>query len=187
VPVVGTVGNLNPIKGQDRLIRALRTVVDAVGEVAVPVVGAELDSQRDYADRLRRLRDEAGLRDAVQFVGWRSDVPELLSLFDLFVCPSLTESGPMVVLEAMAIGCPVVTTEVGLIPEHFTDEHAWIVPPDDEAALADAIVDALRSPDEQAARAERAREVVSERLSLSAAVERHREVYEALAGSAAGH
>lgn len=178
-PVVGTVGNLNSIKGQDRLIRAVERVVDEWGEISVPLIGAELDSQRDYARRLRRLRDEAGLADAVEFVGWRSDVPELLALFDLFVCPSLTESGPMVVLEAMAMGCPVVTTDVGLVPEHFEDGvHARIVAPGDADALADAIESALSESEERAARAKRARRVVAESLSLKTAAERHLAAYQ---------
>lgn len=182
--VVGIIGNINPIKGHDVFLRSIAKLgVDRM-DIDVIAVGATLDTQVRYKNRLLRLRSRLGLEDVVNFVGWRSDIPEIISLLDVFVCPSLSESGPMVVLEAMAMGCPVVTSNVGLVPEHFEDgKHAWIVEPGDSEALAVAISDALQSPSKRKIRAKRAQILVRDELSLNRSAESVREVYaEAMCG-----
>jgi glycosyltransferase involved in cell wall biosynthesis len=176
-PVVGTVGNINPIKGHEYLLRAIATLDDDQS-VTVPVVGAALDSRQAYFKRLRSLRTELELEDVVQFVGFRSDIPELLSLFDVFVLPSVAEACPIVVLEAMAMKCPVVATAVGGVPEELPGaDYGWLVPSEDAPALSDAISDALSDPDERLRRAVNARQRVESMLSLSACVDVHEDLY----------
>ena len=78
--------------------------------------------------------------DTIRFLGFRSDVPDLLEAADFFVLPSLTEGLPLSVLEAMAHRLPVVATHVGGIPEVVEAEKTGLlVPPQDPNALADAI------------------------------------------------
>jgi glycosyltransferase involved in cell wall biosynthesis len=178
VPVIGTVGNINPIKGHEYLLRAIAELNTTVSEVAVPIIGEKLDSRTEYLEKLRSLRSELGLEDQVTFVGFRSDIPELLSLFDVFVLPSIAEACPIVVLEAMAMKCPVVATAVGGVPEEIPNEdYGWLVPPKDSTALAGAIQDVLDNPVEAKRRAENARGRVESTFSLTACVDRHETLY----------
>ncbi|WP_218829630.1 glycosyltransferase family 4 protein [Halorubrum ezzemoulense] len=179
--IIGTVGNLNPIKGHKHLLRAIAKLVENNRDVIVPIIGAQLDSREQYFEELCDLRAEFDLEDTVEFVGFRSDIPELLSLFDVFVLPSIAEACPIVVLEAMAMECPVVATDVGGVPEEIPDsDHGWVVPPKDSDALARAIAEALDDPEECRRRAANARERVESMFSLEACVDRHEELYRSL-------
>jgi glycosyltransferase involved in cell wall biosynthesis len=94
---------------------------------------------------LEAARDQLGLGDRVVFLGARSDVPEILSAADAFVMSSKTEGLPMVLLEAMAAKVPCVATAVGGIPNLLADGRGLTVPPQDSAALADAMASVARS------------------------------------------
>jgi len=86
---------------------------------------------------LERLAAELGV--AVTFLGFRPDGPALIGELDLLVIPSLSEGTPLVLLEGVAAGVPVVATTVGGIPEQVSDGiEALLVPPGDDRALADA-------------------------------------------------
>lgn len=180
IPIVGTVGNINPIKGHKFLLQAASKVIDSK-QIAVPVVGAELDSRKAYFEKLLSLRSELGLEEQVTFVGFRSDIPELLSLFDVFVLPSIAEACPIVVLEAMGMKCPVIATAVGGVPEEIPDDgYGWLVPPKDSSALASAIQEALENPVEAERRAENARDRAESMFSLTACTDRHEKLYRSL-------
>lgn len=106
--------------------------------------------------RLRRRADRLGL-EAVEFLGQRQDVPRLLASADLLVLASAFEGLPLVVLEAMAAGTPVIATRIGGVCEVLGDDHPWLVPPGDRRALSDAMSDALSDPAARAATAQRQR------------------------------
>lgn len=176
--VIGTVGNLNPVKGHDTLIESIPDVITENGDVVVLLAGQVLESRRDYADRLRKLVSHLNVKDSVQFLGWREDIPALLDAFDVFVLPSVSEACPTVVLEAMAMETPVVATNVGGVSEQVPDaDHGWVVPPEDPAALASALTDALSSSPERIRRAANARKRAEEVFSLNACVEHHNLAY----------
>lgn len=183
--VIGTVGNINPIKGHAYLLKAI-SKIDAENEnIIVPVAGKILESRDVYFDKLQRLRAKLGLDRTVQFLGHRSDIRELLSEFDVFVLPSTSEACPISLLEAMAMERPVVATDVGGVAEQVTDgEHGWVVPPKDSNALASAISDALQSPDKRQERGEAARRRAKEMFSLDACVDRHVDLYDDALSSA---
>lgn len=177
-PMVGTVANLNPIKGHEYLLKAASTVIETHGEVAIPIVGAELDSQRRYHDHLQDLIRDLGIEGNVEFLGFQEDIPNILSQLDVFVLPSISEACPIVVLEAMAMECPVIATSVGGVPELVSDpDCGWLVPPRDPDALSDAILDALEAPEDRRARAVLARDRVKRKFSLEACTRAHLEVY----------
>ncbi len=106
-PLLGTIGRLFPLKGQAELLRALATVPD----VRLLVVGTG-----DGAP-LQALARELGIDGRVTFAGPRGDVPEVLAALDAFVHPALAESFGMVIVEAMAMARPVLSTPVGIAPE----------------------------------------------------------------------
>jgi glycosyltransferase involved in cell wall biosynthesis len=182
IPIVGTIGNINPIKGHKYLLQAIKRLVEDGQQIAVPIVGKQLDSRAAYFERLQLLRSELGLENQVQFVGFRSDIPELLSLFDVFIFPSVAEACPIAVLEAMAMKCPVVATNVGGVPEEIpNDDYGWVVPPEDSDALATATQMALDNPKERHRRAKNARDRVKSEFSLTACVDRHESLYHSVA------
>lgn len=133
-----TVARLVELKGIDSSIKAIGRLTDRVdAEIEYHIVG---DGEERTA--LEELTDDLGLSDTVTFHGHmnRNEVIRMLVDADLFVLPSLEEAFGMVLLEAQAVGLPIVATEVGGIPEVVReDETAILVPPDDEEALADGV------------------------------------------------
>jgi len=180
VPVVGAVGNINPAKGYRELLYAVAKLVNET-EVIVPIVGKPLETQRTYHQELLALRSELGLEDQVRFLGRRSDIPALLSLFDILVLPSVSEACPTVTLEAMAMKTPVVATDVGGVREQIPNEnYGWVVPSESPCSLAEAISDALMHPSKRRDRAQCARKRVEKMFSLERCVTTHEEIYRSL-------
>lgn len=137
--VVLTIAQLRAHKGHEYLLEAAREVPNArflfVGD------GPE-------RDRLEALSRSLGVHDRVEFLGFRSDVRELVRQCDLFVLPSLDEGLPLAVLEAMMVGKPVVATRAGGTSEAVLDGVTGIVvEPRDVAALADAVRTVLADPE----------------------------------------
>lgn len=134
-PVVGNVAALAPHKGQKYLVAAAARVVRRIPDVRFVIVGAgELEGALE-----RQIRD-AGLDRHVHLAGFRRDAIGLLKSLDLFVTSSITEGLGSSTLEAMACGRAVVGTHAGGTPEVVDDGvTGLLVPPHDEAALAEAI------------------------------------------------
>jgi len=160
-PLVGTIGRLRPWKGQDRFLRAMaRLAQDAPSAHFLIVGGAIFDPGDLYPERLRNLAAELDLGGRTTFTGHLDDVRPALAAMDLFVHPGDPEPFGRVNLEAMAMAKPVLAFAHGALPEIVVDgETGRLVPPGDEAALAEATVSLLRDPDrrQRMGRAGRAR------------------------------
>ncbi|MCI0529753.1 MAG: glycosyltransferase, partial [Nitrospira sp.] len=141
-PVIGTVGNLYAVKGQAYLLRACAAVAKDFPDVVLLVAGR--------GEQLGSLKEEArslGIGGNVRFLGFREDVPSLLQAMDVFVLPSVSEGLPLSILEAMALGKPVVASSVGGIPEIVKDGiTGYLAPPKDPEALAEKILLLLHHP-----------------------------------------
>jgi glycosyltransferase involved in cell wall biosynthesis len=141
-PAVGLVANLRRSKGVRDFLAAAAHVATARPDVTFLVVGDGValgDAQREAA----RL----GLEDRVIFTGFRRDVPAVLAALDVLVLSSVHEAVSQVLLQALAVGTPVVTTAVGGTPEVIRDgETGRLVPPADPQALARAVLDSLADP-----------------------------------------
>lgn len=139
VPVVGTVTRLCRQKDPETLLRAARLMVELRPDARVVVVG-----DGPLRANVERTIDELGLHESVTLLGRRSDVDRLLPGFDAFVLSSRWEGLPRVVVEAMAAGLPVVSTDVGGIGEAVEDQvSGLLVPPGDAVALGNALVRVL--------------------------------------------
>ncbi len=180
------VGNVNPEKGYEDLLDAavlLRRqtaapfVVLVAGSMANRVCWATLDAQA------RRL----GLGDIVRFLGLRRDTPALYSAADAFVLSSRKEGLPMVLLEAMASGLPVIATCVGGVPSVVTDrENGLLVPPRSPEALSDAMAEICNAPSLRRHLGARARERVERDYSVERMASRYLSVYERAMSRTAG-
>lgn len=172
-PVVGSVGNLKPSKGQEHLIEATAIVRSGTPDVRCVIVGLGPRSAL-----LRERAHELGLDGVVTFAGYREDAPRIAGSFDIFVQPSEREGLPIALIEAMALGRPVVATRVGGTPELVRDGvDGILVPPRDPAALADAIIALLRDPERRVRMGEAARRRAAG-FDIRNAVRRMQEVYE---------
>jgi len=137
------VGRLEPQKGVDVLLRAMRPVVAEVPDVRLQIAG-----EGGQRAELERLAADLGLGDHVAFLGQQTDVIGLMARASLFVHAARWEGFGLVLLEAMAAGTPTVATSVGGVPEVVADgETGVLVAPEDPVALASAIVALLRDPD----------------------------------------
>jgi glycosyltransferase involved in cell wall biosynthesis len=174
--VVGHVGRLSAEKGQARLLRVFPRVLEAVPSARLVFAGdgPEMQPLRDLARTL-------GVAGSSSFLGYRDDVPEVFANLDLLVLSSDTEGLPNVVLEAMAMGVPVVATAVGGTPEVV--EHGvtgLLVPRDDEAALGAAIIESLTARDAAAERARRARAFVEREFTMEVLIRKTHDLYREL-------
>ncbi|WP_435168869.1 glycosyltransferase [Falsirhodobacter sp. 1013] len=140
VPTILCVARFTPQKNHSVLIHALARLQRTHPEARLILVGS---GPEEAAVRRRVAR--YGVRAA--FLGPSDDVPALMAGADLLVLPSAFEGLPLVVLEAMAAGCPVVATRIGGVTEALGDDHPWLVPAGDARALAAALADALDRPD----------------------------------------
>jgi len=163
-PLVGMVGRLSWKKGYEHAIEAARLLAARIPGLRFDVVGdGPLRAQLEHQAKT------AGLEGTVRFLGQRRDVPDLMRRFDCFVLSSVIEGMPNALLEAMALGRPVVTTSAGGSAEVVVDgESGFVVPPADPAALAAAVERVLRDPALARSLAESGERRVRERFSLEA-------------------
>ena len=176
--VIGEIGRLCDVKGQRDLLAAAAQL----DGVRVVLIGHDLEQGGRYRDLLEREARSLGLEGRVTFTGHRSDARALLAGLDVFVLPSWVEGMPIVVLEAMAAGKPVVATAVGGTPELVVDgETGVLVPPRDPEALARALTELLDEPERARRLGEAGRARVRERFSEDAMTRRILEVYDELA------
>lgn len=140
---VGSLGALTPQKGYRYLLEAVPTVLRSHPSVRF-FIGGEGYLKED----LLKLRDKSGLSERVEFLGFRKDVPELLSAFDIFILPSLFEGLPVSLVEAMAAGLPIVTTDVDGNCEAIGENEAGLaVESMDPPALARSLIKLIEDPD----------------------------------------
>jgi glycosyltransferase involved in cell wall biosynthesis len=139
--VIGVVGRLVPIKGHEYLVSAAKRIIKEFDNTVFVFVGdGYLES------RLKKQAEYLGVRKNIIFTGWRKDVIEVLSLFDILVLPSLNEGMGKVLIEGMALGKPIVASSVGGIIDLVKNrDNGILVPPGDSDALEEAILKLVRN------------------------------------------
>lgn len=180
-PLVVHVGNIRPHKGHQNLTEAAVRLFAGHPTVHIVSIGGE-----KFPGDLERVRNEAarlGVADRLRFLGSRPDALDFVAAADMFVNPADVEGLPVAILEALAMGKPVVATAVGGVPSVVIDgETGRLVPPKDPAALADAILDVLGDPERLISLGKRGRELVEERYGLARMIERYEAVYRDVIG-----
>jgi glycosyltransferase involved in cell wall biosynthesis len=170
--VLGWVGRVSREKGVDVFIDAISSLQDRKVHAAVLGDGPERAHEQARSDVL----------SPGQF-HWLGSVPgaaRYFAAFDVFVLSSRTEGLPMVLLEAMAAGIPIVTTGVGGIPDLLSSAEAILVSPDDPLALADAIRGSISDGEASVARARLAQRRQRETFAVGPWSERYDSIYRSL-------
>ena len=175
--VVGGIGRLHHQKGWDVLCAAAPAIKAQIPEISIDVIG-----DGPLGDRLKR----APGCEEVRFHGYVSDASSLLGAFDLLVIPSRYEGLGLVAIEGMLAGIPIIATSVHGLAEAVGDA-ARMVPPDQPALLADAVVEMARDPDQRDYLVRRAADRAERLFHRDRMAEQTAAVYEAvLAGDAPG-
>lgn len=181
---VAVIAQLTPWKGQEEAVRAVAMLRERHPELRLLIVGsakfqaARLDN-RAYADALHALPAQLGVEGIVRFLGERRDVPEILRALDVLLVPSWKEAFGRIVVEGMAMGLPVIATDVGGPKEIVTSgDDGVLAPPQAPRAWADALDALLAAPDLRAALGERARRSAVSRFTSELAAARVWGVYE---------
>lgn len=174
--IVGAAGRLSPEKGMDQLVQAANAVLARIPDVGFVVFGD--GSQR------KQLEDQIhgfGLQGKFVLAGFRSDLGRLWPCLDVAVLPSWTEGMPVMVLEAMAAGVPVVATAVGGTPEVVDDgNNGYLVPPGSPIALADRIRDLLEDEVVRRAMGLAGQEKIRRDFTFTRQAEAYRNLFERL-------
>ena len=138
--LVGVVTRITPEKGIHVLVNAMRELKGKTDVKLLIVGGPYFQKDVDYMDALKQEVADLGIEDSVIFTGFLSDTRIVTSLLDIVLVPSIIpEACPRTIIEAMAVGKPVIATPLGGSKELVTPETGILVPPEDASAVADAI------------------------------------------------
>ncbi len=183
--LVGTVGELSPVKGQEEFVRAAASVIrrENFTNARFLVVGEDRSPGGETRRRLEQLIAEHELQDYVRLLGHVSELTPLLASLDLYVSASRAEAFGLATLEALMCGVATVATATDGARELIEDGVTGrLVPVGDVVSLAHAMLQLLRDADERARMAERARFESRARFDLERMVDATEAVYrEALA------
>jgi glycosyltransferase involved in cell wall biosynthesis len=174
--VVLAVGRLEHQKGHRHLIDAVARLADR-SRLLVLIAGRDGHKSADLKHQVRRL----GLDGSVRFLGHRDDVPDLLAAADLLALPSLNEGAAGAAIEAMALGLPVVASDLAPLREAIEDgASGLLLPVASPDALAGAIAQVLEDRSLAGTLGARGREIFEQRFTLDRSVERMVEMYRAV-------
>ncbi len=164
-------------KGLFELVEASKVVLEEFPDALFVLAGDGPDMLE-----LKRFAESLGVAERWRFLGWRDDVPELMAAAQLFVLPSWREGMPRSILEAMAMGLPVVATDIrGCREEVVHGETGLLVPPKNPEALAEAILKILKDPELAERMGEAGRQRVEELFDERKVIKRQIEAIKRLA------
>ena len=178
IPRVGSIGNLDPVKGFDVLIRAAAIVNKDNPSAKFEIVGEDRDRDGHNRKDLEELIAGLGVDGVVRLSGWSDNVREKLAGFDVFVSSSRSESFGFVIAEAMLSGVPVIATETEGAKEIISDlPLAMLVPIDSPEAMANAIHELLQDEMKRRQLSKFGRRHIEENFSLERMVEKTERLY----------
>lgn len=184
--LLGVVAQLSPWKGQDTAIETLGLLCGEGFDAHLLLIGSakfvarstRFDNE-DYVARLRELIATAGLEDRVSWLGEREDVPQIIRALDVLLLPSWEEPFGRAAIEAMALGVPVIATDVGGPREIIEDgREGYLVAPRQPSAWARAIARVAQSADGGAAMGRAGRERAEQQFTIARHVHATLDVYE---------
>ena len=191
VPLVGLVGRVTQIKGQDVFLEAAAAVSKLQPRARFAIVGAPVAGSREaleadaaFGDSLQPLCEKLGIADRVIFTGYRYDVPAVMKDLSVLAVPSRHEGLGIVALEAMILGVPVVASSVDGLREVVQDGiNGLLVPVDDAAALGLAITRLLEDKDLARRLVDEARRSFPQRFTADFQAKTITDVYRVIMGA----
>ena len=172
-PIIGIAVRLVEAKGIRYLLQAMTDVVPLFPDITLLIAG-----DGPLQDELKKMAGTLGIERRVLFTGSRLDIPELMKLFDIYVLPSVSEGLPMVLLEAMAAGCPIIATEVGGVPKAVHHgKNGSLVTPGNPKALSAEIVRLLSNNDVRERYSENGVRLAREKFSAEAMTRNYEKLY----------
>ena len=182
-PIVGTIGRINEKKGSLYLIEAIHELRSQFPNIHALIIGAELSTDPDGCrDKAVRRIQELELEPYITLTGYRDDIPELVSLMDIFTLPTSTHEGlPSAVIEAMAMEKPVIASDIrGCREAIIPQKTGLIIPPKNSQALAQALRGLLADFEKAKKMGQAGRIRVEQEYDLKLVLERLTEGYESL-------
>ena len=174
---ITTVGNINPLKGFEFFVKMAYLLNKRHDQLIFYIVGAELASRKEYYKKLLLMKEELNIKNIV-FLGQTDDVPSVLKASDIFVCTSVTESGPMSVWEAMAMEKAIVSTDVGDVGLYIrNNENGFVVPIRNSEMLAEKVSLLIENEKLRAKLGKSARQTAIQELDISICSEKHSTLY----------
>lgn len=178
---IGVVGRLEPQKGHIYLFKALKLLDSSESEREGLKVRLLIVGEGSLREDLKKTVEELGISDKVEFLGYRTDIPEILKNLDFLVLPSLYEGLPLVALEAQAMAKPLILTDVDGSPEAvIPGETGILVPSGDVLVLKEAINLLIKDRELILRMGEAGRKYVEENFALNKQVEKTEELYKRL-------
>lgn len=178
--LIGTVGELTPLKGHEEFLRAAAEVRKQFPSSHFIIAGTGNSRENKNRAVLEQVIKELKLTEHVRLVGWVEDLPQLYCALDVFVSASHTESFGLAITEAMASGTAVVATETEGAREIIqAGETGLLVPVADVAALAAAIAELLKDEDQRARMGASAQQAVAAQFSVERMINETEEIYRA--------
>ena len=172
--VIGAVGGLVELKGHRFLLESVANLKDDVPEIKCIIVGAGT-----LRDSLENLTEKLGIHDRVVFTGFREDAMDIMRTFNVMVVPSLSEGFSNVALEAMALGKPVIASDVGGLKDLVRDsENGILVPVKNGEEIALAVKRYHQNPDYAQQLGHQARHDVQNKFTLERMINSTNEYYE---------
>ncbi|MBU2883731.1 glycosyltransferase [Psychrosphaera sp. B3R10] len=179
--VITTVGRLDPIKNQTMLMKAFQLAKEKSNVMDTTILQFVGDGP-SYQE-LDTFKSTLTHQSDIHMLGYRSDVDDILSGTDLFALSSHYEAMPMTILESMALGIPVVTTNVGGISKFITDNEVWFVEPNNAEQMSELFVQILSGSTDVQQKVERAYNLVSSKYSVESMVAQYMTLYKVLPNS----
>ncbi|MEX2214274.1 MAG: glycosyltransferase [Phycisphaeraceae bacterium] len=176
--VIGAVGRLSAEKGFNLLIQAAAKLIGEGHDIELWIAG-----DGDAKPELEKLIAQLKVGDRVKLLGFVSDTVGLYHAMDLFCLSSLREGLPNVVLEAMSMGVPVVSTKVAGVPKMITDgENGLLVDIGDADLLTDALRKSVRDPGMRNHLATQGRSLIEKEYSFTRRMEKVKAIYDRVLG-----
>lgn len=172
-PIIGLGVRLTEQKGITYLIQAMTKIVKKIPDITLIIAG-----EGPLEESLKNETLKLGVNKNVFFVGPRLDMPELLKIFDLYVLPSLSEGLPMVLLEAMALGCPIIATRVGGVPKVIINgENGSLVEPKNPKVLGSEIIRVLSDSNLRKKYSKNGKKVFNEKFTADIMMRKYEHLY----------
>ena len=175
-----SVANISPVKDIETLVLTAKILCEQNERIEFRVVGKKLKSQTNYLRKIEHLIEKYNLKNFT-LIGSSEDIAAEIAQANVFVCSSIFEAGPLTVLEAMAMGKPIVSTDVGDVSLYIENKKSgFVVPTRDARQIAECVEYFLKNTNEAQKMGQLARKVAKKNFDVCVIARLHAEAYSSL-------